>query len=208
MKRYSLYLFDFDGTILDTSRGLNYVFKEAFKLFNIEIKDEQITELSRVPLSVSFPRLGGDMSRIQEFIDRLNEALDEEPSISVTRKYPETDEFFKYIKENNIKVGIVTSNITPHVKNVLVHQDIDPNIFSTYIGSDKCNKVKPDPKPVLMALEELDYLNRRDEVIYIGDSKNDCRCAINAKVDTLLLDRDSSQDNEFNKIQNLMELFK
>lgn len=207
MKKYSLYLFDFDGTLLDTSLGLNYVFKESFKVAGVTIKDEDILYLSRVPLSQSFIEFHADESKINEFINRIEESLDEYESISTTRKYNETDEFIDYIKKNNILTGIVTSNNTNHVDKVFDYMKIDKNLFKVKIGSNKCKLIKPDPTPILMALEEIGYINRKNEVIYVGDSVNDCLSAKNAGIDYVLIDRDNSSTLDFPKINTLMELF-
>ena len=157
MKKYKVYLFDFDGTLFDTSKGLNYVFKEAFKVAGVKVEDKDIPYLSRVPLKESFDALGGDYNKADEFVERIEEALDEEPAIKTTLKFPELDEFLSYIKDNNVLCGIVTSNNVNHVFKILDFFHLDHDYFKTYIGVDKSVVVKPSPKPILMALSELGY---------------------------------------------------
>ena len=82
------------------------------------------------------------------------------------------------------------------------------NYFNTYIVFDKSVEVKPSPKPILMALSELGYKGDLKDVVYIGDSHNDCLAAINAGISYYLIERDEDRDLEFPKIYSLMELFK
>lgn len=209
MKKYELYLFDFDGTLFDTFPALNYVFKVSFKEVGINVTDEMIPWLSRVPLSESYETLGApnDKEIIAKFIDKINESLDSEECIRLTKPFKETFELFDYIKRNNLKMGVVTSNNSGHVKDVLSHFGIDSNDFVTIIGNEESVKIKPDPTPILVALKESGYLYKKDKVVYIGDSFNDYYCAKNANVDAILLDRDNSSDKDFKKISHLMELF-
>ena len=207
MKKYKVYLFDFDGTLFDTSKGLNYVFKEAFKVAGVKVEDKDIPYLSRVPLKESFDTLGGDYNKADEFVERIEEALDEEPAIKTTLKFPEIDEFLSYIKNNDVLCGIVTSNNANHVFKILDFFNIDHDYFKTYIGVDKSVVVKPSPKPILMALSELGYKGDLKDVVYIGDSHNDCLAAINAGISYYLIERDEDRDLEFPKIYSLMELF-
>ena len=207
MKKYKVYLFDFDGTLFDTSKGLNYVFKEAFKVAGVKVEDKDIPYLSRVPLKESFDTLGGDYNKADEFVKRIEEALDEEPAIKTTLKFPEIDEFLSYIKNNDVLCGIVTSNNVNHVFKILDFFHLDHDYFKTYIGVDKSVEVKPSPKPILMALSELGYKGDLKDVVYIGDSHNDCLAAINAGISYSLIERDEDRDLEFPKIYSLMELF-
>ena len=125
MKKYKVYLFDFDGTLFDTSKGLNYVFKEAFKVAGVKVEDKDIPYLSRVPLKESFDTLGGDYNKADEFVERIEEALDEEPAIKTTLKFPELKSF-TCVSENPCTVefmatrmklpnGVANPNITASI---------------------------------------------------------------------------------------------
>lgn len=207
MRKYKLYLFDFDGTLFDTSRGLYYVFKEAFKVADVDIKKEDVTYLSRVPLSESYVKFGGNKDKISEFSKRILEALDEDESIETTIKFPEIDDLLALFKNNHIDVGIVTSNNKPHVLKILRYLNIDPALFKVIIGSDICDETKPSPKPILMALDNYQNKVLKSDVVYVGDSINDVLAAKNAGIEYFLLDRKKNSNAEFPRINNLMELF-
>ncbi len=200
-------MFDFDGTLLDTSKCLYYVFKEAFKETHVDIKEEDVELLSRIPLSEGYKKMNGKKQYVNVFSKRIKEALNEDESIKYTSKFPEIDKFLNYINNHSLNVGIVTSNDTEHVIKVLKYLNIDPTIFKVIVGSDKCQGIKPSPEPILTALKECNYNDSKDEVIYVGDSFNDCLAGKNAHIDYVLLDRKGNSDSEFPTISNLLELF-
>ncbi|MCR5333005.1 MAG: HAD family hydrolase [Bacilli bacterium] len=209
MKRYKLYLFDFDGTLFDTSKALNMVFKVSFAKVGTTVTDDQITWLSRVPLFEAYEELGcpSDAASVKLFIDTINASVDSKESINLTELFHDTAEFLKYAKENDVHIGIVTSNNSNHVKDILNHFNIPTDSFDVIVGNVEAPTPKPDPLPINVALKMANYQGDLKDVIYVGDSHNDCLAAINAGVDHLLLDRHSNSTENFKKIKSLLDLF-
>ncbi len=209
MKKYKYYLFDFDGTLFDTSKPLEFVFKEAYKSVGIQIDPKMVGYLSRVPLSVSYKELGAPQTKAawDKFIGKIEETLNSKESVEMSLPFEETLEFFNYVKTNSISIGIVTSNNSNHVRNILSFYDISLDLLKVIIGNVEANVPKPDPLPINVALKELGLTNQ-DDVVYIGDSKNDCLSAINAGIDYYFLDRENQGHYKDRAITNLMELFK
>ena len=209
MKRYKLYLFDFDGTLFDTSKALNMVFKVSFAKVGTTVTDDQITWLSRVPLFEAYEELGcpSDAASVKLFIDTINASVDSKESINLTELFHDTAEFLKYAKKNDVHIGIVTSNNSNHVKDILNHFNIPADSFDVIVGNVEAPTPKPDPLPINVALKMANYQGDLKDVIYVGDSHNDCLAAINAGVDHLLLDRHSNSTENFEKIKSLLDLF-
>lgn len=211
MKKYKLYLFDFDGTLFDTIPSLEHVFVEAYKVVGINISPKESKELARKPLLEPYLEKGGKMTDFQKFVDKIGDNLNTKETVELSKKYFDTDIFLKYLKNNNIYCGIVTSNNKNHVQDILNFFNIPLDIFSIYVGNNEYDKdkFKPHPDPILAALK-LDerHIDKKD-VIYVGDALNDCKCAINAGVNCLLLDRDHEFNdiNEYDKVYSLMEIF-
>lgn len=210
MKKYKLYLFDFDGTLLDTLGSLEYVFTVSYESIGVKFDPNDTVEFSRVPLTYGYKKYGADPNKWEQFVKIIDESLDHEESMRRTKFYPESREFINYLYQNNIKCGIVTSNNSNHVKEVLRILDLPIDAFEIYIGNKECTRFKPHPDPILKALDESRFDGELDEVAYIGDGPNDMISANAAGVDAILIDRQNllPSSDKYKKISNLMELFK
>ena len=209
MKKFKYYLFDFDGTLIDSFPSLYVVFKRAYEAVGITIKNEDVPYLSRVPLFEGYERFNApnDKESIEKFSKAIVDALDSEEALVLTELFHDSLEFFYYVETNNIPCGIVTSNRIKHVKEVLDYFSINPDIFKVIVGNELTKKTKPDPEPVNVALKLLNYQGDKKDIVYVGDSYNDCLAGINAGVSVLLLDRGDNFDSPYPSIKSLMELF-
>ena len=209
MKKYQLYLFDFDGTLFNTMPALRMVFKNSYKEYGIDVTDEECITFSREPLPESYKRKGGDMSKFWDFVKVINYWLNGKESAELTELYDDTIPFHDYVREHRINVGIVTSNNIPHVKDIYQTKGIDCSNFVIFVGNQEAQTPKPDPYPILKALEMLNYQGDLMEVVYIGDAINDCIAAERAGIDCYLLDRHNEFEGEpYKIIHSLMDLFK
>ena len=209
MKKYKLYLFDFDGTLFNTMPALSMVFKNTYKEYGIEITDEECITFSREPLPDSYQRKGLDMKYFWDFVKIINYWLNGEESARLTELYDDTVEFHDYVKKNNIAVGIVTSNNIPHVKDIYRIKGIDCSNFVVFVGNQEEQTPKPDPAPIKKALEMLNYQGDLMDIVYVGDSVNDCIASERAGIDSYLLDRhDEFNHTPYKIIHSLMDLFK
>ena len=206
MPKYKLYLFDFDGTLADSFTALTMIFRRSFEEVGIQIKDEDVYWLSRVPLDESFKRFNAPKDKADLFIQKIKEYLHSEESIKLTKFFPDSLDFFEYATREGIKMGVVTSNEKRHVYDILEFAGLPIDIFDVIVGSDECDDLKPKPTPILMALDKLGYDGDLEEVVYVGDSTNDYACAVNAKVTPILIDREGRDTTGYNCIHNLNEL--
>lgn len=208
MKLYKLYLFDFDGTLFDTLESYFALFEEAFKATGVRCSPEECLQLTRIPLKEGFLKLGGKEEDFRLFVQKVNEYLEKDECIRLSKLYDDTLECIKYFNDRNIDIGIVTSNNVPHVKKVLDLFNIKHNSFQIYVGNQESKKHKPDPEPILKAIELGHYTLDKKDIVYIGDSKNDCLSAINAGVNPILLDRHFEYEGaEYPLIHSLRDLF-
>ena len=194
INEFDIYLFDFDGTLVDTHESLHRVFSLAYASVGIKnITSEQVLRLMRIPLFQGYEELNGpkDEASIKLFGDEIIRLLDDEKVLALSKSYEDVLPTLITLKERGKKLGIVTSNNIKHVKDVLRFIGIEEEMFDVYIGNQQTKKHKPNPDPILKALELLGATHER--VCYVGDAIDDMRCAVNARVGPILLDRDDSQ---------------
>lgn len=207
MKDYDVYLFDFDGCLCDTFKSLAYVFITSFRDFGMLVEESDVRKFSRQPLPVSYKEKGGDPAKYDEFYENLCKILNSDKNTKLSELFPDTIPMVLKLRKQGKKMGIVTSNNAPHVKDVLKLFDIDTNLFDVYVGNQECQKVKPDPDPVLSALRLLNYQGDKRKVVYIGDALDDVTAGRLAGVDYVLLDRYGEYlDYKEEKITSLEEV--
>lgn len=204
MKKYSLYLFDFDGTLFNTTESLKEIYRLTFAKYNIVPKEEDYLTFITMSLPRAMKYKGLDMSYEKGFCDFFNANVLDKSVIEKTRLYEDTLDFFKYVFSHNIPIGIVTGSSTMRVRDVFNKYNLDYSKLKTCIGND-CYKIpKPDGEPIIEALKQSGYLNRKNEVVYIGDAEQDRLCAKNAGIEYIQIKRDHNTGS----LLTLLDLFK
>lgn len=203
--KYKVYLFDFDGTLFDTLESSKYVFSEAYKDIGFQIDLNEVLRYTREPVPDSYLRNIGSMDGYKFFIDRLHEYLHSQKVIELTTIYGDTIDCLKRIKNSGGQIGIVTSNSREHVIDVLKKYGLE-NMFDVIVGHKEAPIPKPNPGPILKAIELLKYVGNASDIVYIGDAINDVIAAKKAGVTPLLIDRLHEFDNTNEKIYSLEEI--
>ena len=196
MKQFEVYLFDFDGTLVDSYESLEIVFEEAYRKVNTKVPKGYTRRLMRIPLFVGYEELNApndDASR-KLFGDEIIRLLDEPTVLKATKAYDEVVEVLKALHKQGKKLGIVTSNNRKHVLEVLRFLGIDESLFDAVVGNQETRKHKPNPDPIYKGLELLGAT--KEESCYVGDGLDDMRSALNAEIEPVLVDRRNEYSNE------------
>ena len=207
MKEFDVYLFDFDGTLVDSYESLVLVFSGAYSKVGVKVPDGYVLRLMRCPLVAGYDELNApkDEESVKIFTDEILRLLDDEEVLRATKSYIEVEEVLKELVKRGKKLGIVTSNNKKHVCDVLKFLNIDKSLFSVIIGNEETKKHKPNPDPIYKGLEKLGVSKKG--VCYVGDALDDMNSALNAKVTPILVDRNDEYDGECEiEITNLKEL--
>ena len=208
MEEFDVYLFDFDGTLVNSRDSLLEVFKRAYKSVGIDVGDEHILHLMRVQLQQGYRELGApeDEASIKLFASEIIRLLDVPEITELVKNYDDVKQALFVLKSMGKTLGIVTSNNQKHVRDVLRHLDIDESLFSVIVGNTETKLHKPNPDPILKALELLNISS--EGVCYVGDGLDDMSCAVNANVYPILVDRlDEYGDSNHIVIKTLDELY-
>ncbi len=178
-KNITTLLFDFDGTLLDTNELIIQTFEHVLnKHYPEQYKREDILPFLGPPLDETFSLI--DPKRTEQLIGEYRE-WNVANHDALSKEFDGVSKALRQLKEEGYKIAIVSTK-----KNHMVHKGIRllevGDIFDTVIGFDDVLKVKPDPEPILLALERLNV--DREEALMIGDNYHDIVGGQNAGVKT------------------------
>lgn len=183
MKSYKAYLFDVDGTLIDTTEMIYQCFLQTCKKFsNTTVTREQIIGNIGIPLSTHFNLLMGQLSAERE---KEITSYHMDYQLSIFKKYLKLFQGvykgLERLKNNGKKLAVVTSRKKFTLEIYLEYTDI-LKFFDVLITPESTEKHKPCPEPAIEALSQLASLP--DESIMIGDAIFDIECGARAKMDT------------------------
>jgi HAD superfamily hydrolase (TIGR01509 family) len=180
--KVSAVLFDLDGTL--TKFNLNYgsatseIKDELKKLGFTEFNQQQIYSLNRI-LSQIQDKISADA--FTKFLEKVHRIMEKYEIVSAekTELLPHTLETLEYLKDNDLKIGVVTNNgkaasrITCHRFDILRMLDI-------IVTREDATRWKPDGATLREALSRLNVSN--EEAIFVGDSTIDVLAAHDSNV--------------------------
>jgi HAD superfamily hydrolase (TIGR01509 family) len=166
-------LFDFDGVIVDSES----IHKKTFmEILSIDVPENRwYNEFAGTGSRSIFVRLleenslEGDPEKLVEKRRELfNQYLDR------LKPIPGLREFLKHLKEKKIKTAIVSGGHSSYINALLEMLDLK-EFFYFIISADDIPYRKPDPKPFLIAAEQLGV--KPEECMVIEDSYSGCEGA-------------------------------
>ena len=182
MKRYHTYLFDFDYTLADSSKGIVICFRNVLERHrHTGISDEQIKRTIGKTLVDSFSILTGigDEAILEEYRKEYVKEADRFMTAN-TRLFPETISVLQALKEKGANIGIISTKYRYRIME-LAKDNIPEGIIELIVGGEDVKTAKPSPEGVFLALENLG--TDKDTTLYIGDSIVDAETAQAAGMD-------------------------
>ncbi len=181
MKKYIL--FDFDGTLVNTNDVILASWQHTYKHYlGHEMSVEHITSCFGEPLLLTMAREFPGVDP-QESADVYRRFQMENADKLVTI-FPGIKELLADLKDAGYVLGIVTSRTRDSALRYMNMFDIT-SYFSDLVTCDDTTVHKPNPEPILLAMEKLGA--SAEESIMIGDSPFDIKCANNAGVDSVMV---------------------
>jgi pyrophosphatase PpaX len=175
--------FDFDGTLADTNRLIINSFKHVYSVFwNKDCDEEYIMSTFGEPLIKTMTRDFGKYN-IEDVLASYREYQVGRFKDEVTL-YDKVPQTLEYLKNRGIKMGIVTSRLKKSTIESLTNFNI-MQYFDSVVAAEDVENHKPNKEPLMKALSELG--SSTEETLYVGDSKFDMECAINAEVIPVLV---------------------
>ena len=182
MKSYNVYLFDFDYTLADSSRGIVMCYRNVLERHHhTGITDETIKRTIGKTLQESFSIMTGitDADTLEMYRKEYVKEADTHMTAN-TFLFPETIEVLTRLKTNGAKLGIISTKYRYRIMELL-GKKLPENFQDIIVGGEDVQHPKPAPEGVLFAIGHLGC--RKEDVLYVGDSTVDAETAQAAQVD-------------------------
>jgi pyrophosphatase PpaX len=178
----SAVLLDLDGTLVDT---VDFILASVAAAFDGDPRRptdaEWIAGIGK-PLRVQIREIvGDDDAEVERLVVRYR-AHQRAHHDARTRAFPGAVEAVGRLRAGGVALGIVTSKLLEPALRSVAHVGLAP-LVDVVVGADSCARPKPDPDPVLLALERLG--RRPEEAIFAGDSPHDVAAGRAAGVRTV-----------------------
>jgi pyrophosphatase PpaX len=169
MFRPSAILLDLDGTVVDTVDFILASVRHAFEAHPLRPSDDEWLAGIGKPLRVQLREIVGDDAEVERLVLRYR-AHQREHHDARTRAYAGAAAAVGALRAAGCAIGIVTSKLVEPAERTLRHVGLAAQV-DVLVGADSCERHKPDPAPVLLALERLG--RRPAEALFAGDSHHD-----------------------------------
>lgn len=185
---YAAYLFDLDGTLVDTapdlSRALNHTLAQA----GLGDVDESLTRHwvghgVRAMLQAAFEHLG--LPARQDELDHHQAVLVDHYAAHIadySLAYPTVEETLTTLADR-APLAVVTNKPTDLSNRLLDALDLARH-FEVVVGRGSTEHFKPHPEPALYACQRLG--EAAGQALFVGDSETDVLCARAAGCDIVL----------------------
>ncbi|MCJ1909242.1 pyrophosphatase PpaX [Planococcus ruber] len=178
-KEINALLFDFDGTLLDTNELIIQTFMAVLgEHFPGRYEREDILHFIGPSLEQTFESI--DAERAVELIAQYR-ATNKQMHDELVTEYDGVAETLRLLKARGVKMAIVSTKRSANIRHGLKLMGIE-EVFEHVISLDEVKNPKPDPEPILLALEKLGA--SKEEALMIGDNYHDIEGGKNAGVRT------------------------
>ncbi len=172
-------LFDFDGTLLDTNELIIQSFLHVLDAeFPGKFTKEDMIPFIGPSLKESFSTI--DANKAEEWIQQYR-LWNTEHHDELAKEFEGVKSTLQALRQLGIRLAIVSTKRIDSLTKGLRLLDIE-DLFEVIVSMDDVKKVKPDPEPILLALEKMHL--EKEEVLMIGDNSHDILGGKNAGVRT------------------------
>ncbi|WP_409295437.1 pyrophosphatase PpaX [Peribacillus sp. SCS-26] len=166
--RINTLLFDLDGTLINTNDLIIASFINTLNIYFPEkYKEEDVLQFMGPPLHESFTQL--DELRADEMVAKYREHNLANHDILV-KEFEGVYETVETLHKEGYKMAIVSTKMHDTVLRGLKVARLD-RFFDIIIGLDDVERAKPDPEPLMKALDILG--SKPEEAIMVGDNHHD-----------------------------------
>jgi len=168
-------IFDFDGTLADTRKGIEEAFRALFEkfsdvsLFTDEVKSEVIGPALRDTFGKYFPGIDYDT------LYKVYRARQVEVSKVTNHPTPHSDEVLRKLHEEGYHIGIISTRTKEGIEEILESFGLE-DCVDEICGLKDVEHIKPDPEGIIQMIGKNRW-NR--DCVMVGDSLMDIECGKN-----------------------------
>lgn len=166
-------LLDLDGTLIDTVPFILACFRHALDGLGIRASRAELLAGIGTPLKAQlsqYARVPGDVERLVALYREYWRGHHDQ----MTRCFPGARETVAALAGAGHPLAVVTAKTEEGALLSLEHTGLLP-FMRVLVGADSCARCKPDPEPVLLALERLGVEPER--AAFLGDAVHDVAAA-------------------------------
>ena len=180
MKKFNGYLFDLDGTLVDTAPDIGAALNKVLTNQHLPQADNSLVRHwvghgARTLITKSldhFDQTAGELQiddMLQEFRTYYSEHL-----AVFSQPYPTVVETLRQLKNSGCALAVVTNKLAEFSQPLLEQLEL-ADYFSLLVAGDTLPVSKPAAEPALYACEHLKV--PPEQTLFIGDSAADVGCA-------------------------------
>lgn len=178
-------VFDLDGTLASTAMAHLRAWQLALAevgVTNVNIEIRRFLGMRAYDIAKEIVRAAGlSYDMMGRLIELKVKHFDLIVS-SLARPMPCAVDVTRALRERGMKFIVVTSSLRRNALSVLESIGLKPDVL---VAGDDVDRGKPDPEPVLLALELADLSPK--EVFAVGDTMNDVKAYRSAGIDRVYL---------------------
>ena len=181
MKQYDTYIFDLDGTLLDTLDDLAAAVNYALRQHGMpEHTREEVRQMVGNGVRLLMVRAvpNGDSNPLFEAAFKIFREYYMEHSLDTTRPYEGIPELLRELRRRGKRVAVVSNKFYAATSELCRH--FFPDTVEVAIGEHEAEGIrkKPAPDTVMEAFRQLG--TEKENAVYVGDSDVDLQTACNS----------------------------
>lgn len=183
MAKVKTLLFDFDGTLMDTTNVIMQSWQQVYKTVTGKEGDERVIldtfgSMLKDALKEAFPE------ESNEKLLKIYRKYQYDNFLDLVEFYPGVERMLEKVSGRVEHMALVTSRLKNTTTQAVEKFRLD-RYFDVVVTADDCTEHKPDPQPVNLALE---WLGAEPEgAMMVGDTLFDRECSRRAGVQSALV---------------------
>ena len=178
---FRVYLFDLDGTLIDSVALILKSFHHTrLQHFGDRLPDQYYLDILGLTLRDTFRRMVDSPDEVEAMVETYV-AHNLAHHDGMVTAYSRVPEVVRELAGRGARLGVVTRKLRDNARLGLRVVGLE-DAFETVVGAEDVRRGKPDPEPVLLALDRLGV--SAADALFVGDSPHDIESGRRAGVKT------------------------